>query len=235
MTCGIYKITNKVNNKKYIGKSIHIEQRWKEHLKGKGSKDLYKDILYYGKENFIFEILEVCKEDLLNQKEEYWIKYYDSFHQGYNKNQGGDNVEHATCKTQKQIFCYDLEGNFVASYKSLSEAEKETKIPNSNISKAARGEGRKRAGNYLWSYNKVNSMPKYTRGNGSSKRDFSYLQKKVYQFDKNNVLLNSFSSIKEASDKTNTNYNSIGMVCNGKRKIAGGFIWSFNKEGKNGS
>ena len=44
-----YKITNTQNNKIYIGQSIHIEQRWKEHLSGRGSKALYQD--FYGKGN----------------------------------------------------------------------------------------------------------------------------------------------------------------------------------------
>ena len=57
---GIYKITNKINQKCYIGQSIHIEKRWKEHvnLAQTGETLLYKAFRKYGIENFIFEIIE---------------------------------------------------------------------------------------------------------------------------------------------------------------------------------
>lgn len=94
---GIYKITNKINNKCYIGQSIHIEQRWKEHKSKyqqnrKSDLPLYKAFEKYGINNFIFEILEECSEDLLNEREKYWINFYNSLvHQnGYNIREGGD-------------------------------------------------------------------------------------------------------------------------------------------------
>ncbi len=58
---GIYKITNKLNNKSYIGQSIHIEQRWQEHLYKSSGCSLLKYALYkYGADNFSFEIIEEC-------------------------------------------------------------------------------------------------------------------------------------------------------------------------------
>lgn len=88
---GIYKITNKINNKCYIGQSIHIEQRWQEHLYKSSQCSLLKYALYkYGKENFIFEIIEECPQENLNNREQYWISYYNSFNDGYNLTLGGD-------------------------------------------------------------------------------------------------------------------------------------------------
>lgn len=97
--CGIYKITNNINNKCYIGKSVSIEQRWKEHLSAynwerEKNKPLYLAFQKYGIENFSFEILEECENirQLLNEKEQFWINYYDSTNQtkGYNITPGGD-------------------------------------------------------------------------------------------------------------------------------------------------
>lgn len=95
MTIGIYKITNKINNKSYIGKSIDIEKRWQTHLmpcrqKREPNKTLYKAFFKYGTDNFSFEVLEETPEEKLNEREQYWIKYYDSYKNGYNETEGGD-------------------------------------------------------------------------------------------------------------------------------------------------
>lgn len=75
---GIYKITNKLNNRIYIGQSSNIYRRFQEHItKGKTSRiKIDEDIQIYGKENFIFEIIQECAISELNVLEQYWIKYY---------------------------------------------------------------------------------------------------------------------------------------------------------------
>ena len=91
---GIYKITNTLNNKSYIGQSIHIKQRWKEHIQASRNKEpqslISKAIKKYGKENFKFEIIEQCKIVDLDEREIYWIKYYNSYSSGYNMTMGGE-------------------------------------------------------------------------------------------------------------------------------------------------
>lgn len=98
--CGIYKITNQVNGKVYIGQSIHIEQRWKEHKKKPFLEDseeynypLYQAIRKYGLENFTFEVVEECIPEDLNQKEIDYIALYESYppskDKGYNQTPGG--------------------------------------------------------------------------------------------------------------------------------------------------
>lgn len=95
---GIYKITNLINNKVYIGQSQHIEIRWKAHRSRPFQKNaqqynspLYQAIRKYGLKNFSFEVVEECQIDQLNQKEQYWIKYYNSSNKqfGYNLTEGG--------------------------------------------------------------------------------------------------------------------------------------------------
>ncbi len=90
---GIYKIQNKTNGKIYIGQSNDIEGRLKEHC----YSGVYKRsripvdvaIHKYGKENFTFEVVEECSLEQLNQQEEFWIQYYDSYKTGYNCSKGG--------------------------------------------------------------------------------------------------------------------------------------------------
>ena len=89
---GIYKITNKINNKSYIGQSVNISKRWYEHLNKRGNPNLplYKDFDKYGSDNFTFTILEHCKKEELNEKEIYYIKFYNSLiPNGYNLQKGG--------------------------------------------------------------------------------------------------------------------------------------------------
>ena len=89
---GIYKITNKENGKAYIGQSNNIERRFLEHCyKGEKARiPLDIAIQKYGKDAFNFEILEECPLEKLNQKEAYWIKYYNTVETGYNCSEGGD-------------------------------------------------------------------------------------------------------------------------------------------------
>ena len=82
--CGIYKYTNKINNKSYIGQSKDINKRYKEHLNNKASKNFDQILQKEGIENFTFEILELCKEEDLNKKENEYILKYDSINNGYN-------------------------------------------------------------------------------------------------------------------------------------------------------
>lgn len=92
----IYKITNKINGKVYIGQtSKTIEERWKRHIIDTKRKDrknsaIQNAILKYGKENFSIEEIEKCDISELNNREIYWIAFYDSFHNGYNCTLGGD-------------------------------------------------------------------------------------------------------------------------------------------------
>ena len=91
---GIYKITNQVTKECYIGQSVDISKRWKDHAKcGLGidtpaGNKLYKAMQTYGIWNFSWEVLEQCSKDLLDEKEKYYIDLYNSYNFGYNSNTG---------------------------------------------------------------------------------------------------------------------------------------------------
>ena len=94
MTIGIYKITNNINGHCYIGQSSQIEKRWKNHKIASNNQNdssyeypLYKAMRKYGIENFTFEIIEECLIEELDEREIYWIKYYNP---EYNKTIGGN-------------------------------------------------------------------------------------------------------------------------------------------------
>lgn len=93
---GIYKITNKLNGKCYIGQSVNIEHRWIEHksralhLSKHSCTALYFAIRKYGIDNFQFEVIEETSIDKLNEREIYWINYFNSYYNGYNETLGGE-------------------------------------------------------------------------------------------------------------------------------------------------
>lgn len=80
----VYKVTNLINNKIYIGQSVYNNSKYY----GSG-KYLKFAIKKYGKENFIKEVVEECDSSNLNEREKYWINYYDSIKNGYNISKGG--------------------------------------------------------------------------------------------------------------------------------------------------
>ena len=87
----IYKITNMLNNKIYIGKHTTADINDKYMGSGTYIKKAYKK---YGKKNFKKEILEETTKELLNDRERYWIKYYkfNKSKYGYNRIIGGDGL-----------------------------------------------------------------------------------------------------------------------------------------------
>lgn len=105
VACGIYKITNLVNNRCYIGQSVDIKRRWRnERAAAFNEKShsyntiLSKAFRKYcvvknGKvdfSNFRFEILEECLVEALNEREQHYISKYNAYETGYNMTEGGD-------------------------------------------------------------------------------------------------------------------------------------------------
>lgn len=116
---GIYKFENLINHKKYIGQSVDIERRYKDHLNraknyfpsnSEYNSSLHCAIRKYGIENFSFSILEECEKKKLNEQEIYWIKFYNSYAEGYNETTGGNLNQEASRK---------FEENFVNMIKEL--------------------------------------------------------------------------------------------------------------------
>lgn len=92
--CGIYKITCLENDKAYIGQSVDIKNRFKEHIKaGLASKPatnvFYQEMQKYKPQNFVFEVLEVVPRAQLNEREKYWISTYMTNTWGLNDTAGG--------------------------------------------------------------------------------------------------------------------------------------------------
>lgn len=94
ITGRIYSITNKINNKKYVGKTLSsIEERFEQHIANRiyhNHRPLYMAMNKYGIENFSIALLEEIDYTKLSEREQYWIKTLDTYHNGYNATLGGD-------------------------------------------------------------------------------------------------------------------------------------------------
>lgn len=106
--CGVYKITNTIDNKVYIGQSINIYARWKDHINSLNKGNSRCTLLQrawnkYGEDNFSFEIIKLCSEDMLDYIETKYIKLYDSQNTGYNIEPGGNSNKHLSKETKKKI------------------------------------------------------------------------------------------------------------------------------------
>lgn len=92
--CGIYKITNLITKEVYIGQSVNISDRFKQHIKcglgidASATNKLYNNMQEYGVWNFTFELLQKCSRDKLNEKERFWINMYQSNKVGMNITKG---------------------------------------------------------------------------------------------------------------------------------------------------
>lgn len=92
--CGIYKITDLTTGQAYIGQSVDIKERFRQHIKsslayGPATNKLYQTMQKSGQYNFIFEILEEVPRASLNERETYWIDFYKTKDYGLNSTRGG--------------------------------------------------------------------------------------------------------------------------------------------------
>ena len=123
---GIYKITNKINNKSYIGQSINIKERWTQHKRYpvKNSKyPLYLAFEKYGLKNFDFSILEECLIGELDDKEIFYISLFDTYKNGYNQTLGGSGSPGISIKISNEdlLEIYDLLLNSSISQREIAK------------------------------------------------------------------------------------------------------------------
>lgn len=214
--CGIYCIENLTNGKKYVGQSNDIYARWYNHKyclnNNRHDNDhLQKSWNKYGEDNFSFSILELCNEDIIDEREQYYIEILSTMtnQHGYNLISGGNQNKH------------------------LSE-ETKMKISKSNTGKRASDETRRRISIGRTGVMKGKDHPFY--GRKLSSEHIELLRKcaksrygdRCYQARKV-ICINTqevFTTIKEAAEKYKqygVNAVNIGKCCKNKRRYCGRF------------
>ena len=209
----IYKITNNINGKIYVGKTeFSIEKRFAEHKKDscyetKEKRPLYAAFQKYGIENFSISLIE--ETDNPEEREQYWIKELNSFHYGYNATLGGDGI---------RLIDYDL---VVENYK---------KFQNAKMVAEAMGICQDSVLDILRE-KKIDII-------SGAQVNKNVYGKKVVAINKiSKEVIAQFNTLHEAAGWANANEYShskvdttrahISEVCRGKRKTAYGFIWQF--------
>lgn len=228
--CGIYKITNLINGKVYIGQSKDIYYRWYDHKKEsrKNRKDivLYCAFAKYGIENFSFEIVEECSLEDLDEKEIFYIKQYNSYINWENSNGYNMTIGGALCHTHVgnddqgiKVYQYDKDGNFISEYRNMNKAAKAVGLKGTaSILQAIKKNGL--AKGYQWRREYIEKIPKYTKKKNTLK---------VLQYDKEGNFIKIHNSIEEASRSVNCNRSLIEQCCEGHCKTGKGFIWRYYK------
>jgi len=124
-----------------------------------------------------------------------------------------DFVNNLESEKMKRVYQYTLDGNFITEYKSLTDARNITGIKIQMSSKSS--------GNFIWKYNKLENIDKYT-----SKQKIN----PVIQFDLNDNFIAEYKSMQQAAKLTNSNSNGIYYCCIGKYKYSNNFIWKFKSQ-----
>ena len=202
----IYKITNSINGKIYIGQtSLSIAERFAQHKrdskKSENDRPLYRAFNKYGIDNFTIEEIENCSSAMVSERERYWIEYFQSFKHGYNATIGGEGTPYAD---------YELIYNmWSVQHKSMNEIEKSTGYTQKTIRRA------------LNDY-EISKKERLSRCG-------TWQNKTVAMIDKDtNEILQIFVKIKDAYAFLGKQTSShIQEVCNGKRKTAYGYKWKF--------
>ena len=219
----IYKITNKLNGKVYIGKTqFTIEERWIEHVRDSSRKRYEKRPLYdafnkYGIENFKIEEIETnIPDELINEKEQFYINQYRSYIgfedcNGYNATLGGDG------KKYKEYIVEDVIKKF-QECKKIKETAENFNLDPSFVKRLL-------IANNVELLTREEIIQRYKKEYGHP----------VYQIDlEKDIILNSFNSISEASvfmGKKPHN-GTIHDACKARRghHRAYGYRWYFQEE-----
>lgn len=217
MNYKIYKITNQINEKIYVGKTIlDLQDRFKQHIYDSQKDQLCQRPLYsamnkYGVENFHIELIEECAIEKSNEREIYWIEYYHGYSQGYNATLGGDG---------KILYDYDKIAELIANGYTTKEIIQFIGCKGDTVRTVAR------------LYNL-----KITQPLESATRQMMDSKKEVHQYSLRDEYIQTFESYSMAAkwllqqgivqnEKALAGVRShIAEVCNGTRKTAYKYIW----------
>lgn len=246
---GIYKITCLVNGKVYIGQSSNLTKRLTDH-KGMFVKGNHKSILLqeaynkYGPENFTYEIIELCPQNKLEERERFYLKQlgWPNPDKLFNVENGGNKGKKLGEETKEKIRQAHI-GLKVSD-------ETKTKISKTTTGKPKSTETRQKISKARLGTHVSPETLEKMRYNSSGERNWHYGQhvpeeikakirasnpntKVVMQFTKDGKFIAEYLGGNLAQQKTGISAPHIRSCCCGKRKSAGGYIWKYKEKDAN--
>lgn len=204
----IYKVTNKINGKIYIGQTtMPLQKRWYLHChKSSGCTALHRAIEKYGSENFSVQQIDVaCSREELNLKEQHWVEHYNSIvPHGYNLKTGGNTPTYSAESRRKMSLNHaDVKGTNNPRYGVHLTLETRQKISDSNTGKCLSEEQKEKC----FLHNPRRKM--------------------VKNIDTGVVYL----SCNLAEKQCGFPHGAISRVCRGEGKTTHGFHWCYVEGG----
>ena len=228
----IYKIVNDINDKIYIGQTSRtIEERWKEHIKDSKNLNyyLYASIRKHGIKHFKISKIEKYESDdksklldILNEREVFWIDYFDAYHNGYNQTLGGQNNP-PNKFTEKSVIEYSMFCEIINIYPSIINASDSTDFSASDISSCCKRKKIHRIQNRIFRY----------ADDPLTEKEINWYKSrypKIYQYDFYGNLIKVYEFVQEAvaylsSQNITIPNGNIMKCCNGEVLSAGNYVW----------
>lgn len=222
----IYKITNQVNGKFYVGKTMKsLSTRFYNHSyasKTGSTTYFHKAIQKYGEDSFIIEELDRCDSDILGEKEIEWIS---KLKPEYNQTLGGDGgiLGYSHTEETKELLSSKRKGKFLGEENPFYN-QTHTEEQKKNWSKMRKGQPSPCG--FSGKSHKEESKSKTSQ---TLKNNPNVKRTKVFQYDIGGNFLREFQSISDAAKFVGTTPSNIKYTCEGKFNHCKGYRWSYQK------
>ena len=244
----IYKITNQKNGMVYIGSSIEVERRWRQHKEASiNEKDHHYNyplmiaFREFGIANFTFEVIDTLPDHqaMIKAEHDWIIKENCVVPNGYNQTHQTDSplLDPAIAKKMsdtkrakygKRVCEIDEDKNILEIWDSLAEAGEKTGLDRFKISDVCNGK-RLTTGNRVFRFldEADNILIPVEKVNQVQTNRITKTSKKVVKMTLEGEILQVYDSIALAAADTGCDSSAISKVCRGQRNKCGGFKWEF--------
>lgn len=224
----IYKAVNQQNGKIYIGQTTRsLQVRKQEHYYKKDNTYFHLALQKYDEDTFIWSIIEQnIPNNLLNEREQYWIQYYNSNNRekGYNMTSGGDNTDALNTwrKQHPELVTPMAQAGYYAMQNKLTQNPELELLRKQKAAQSNR------------EYAKSHPKEKYEQGRKAYLLHKEERDKQFEEFhrqqSKRTLCVETgiiYSSASEAYRQTHISQGNISAVCRGQRETAGGYHWKY--------
>lgn len=220
----IYKATNKINGKSYVGQTCDFHSRVWQHQRcyEKEDCDFHRAIKEFGFDNFSWEIIETCEsEDGACELEKYYIEKFNTYRDGYNMTKGGKDAPYHNARA---VVLLTLDGRYIKRYDSAMDAEIDG-FNNTDVLLNCKGKRRQTKG-YMFMFEdeyESNGAKTYRKPEPNGMRS-------IIQCDMEGNFIQKFKSLQEAARITGANRTTISGVLSNTYKSANGYIFVYEED-----